>query len=252
MMQPGTILRILVANANTTEPITALCADAARAAAGPRTEILPATPRFGPAVIATRAEDAVAAHGLLSLLAEHAGRVDAVLLAVSLDTALEAARQMMPCPVVGMTEAACVTALLLGGRFGLVTMGGVEPHRERIARHGLSARLAGLRGIAATPQDALRDPAAVEAALDGAIAEVVAEGADAVVLGGAALAGLAPRLQPRAAVPLLDGIACGVRLLEGLAALGSPKQAAGSYAAPRGRESLGLDPALAALLRGGG
>lgn len=76
------------------------------------------------------------------------------------------------------------------------------------------------------------------------------DGADAVVLGGAALAGLAPRLQPRAPVPLLDGIACGVRLAEALVALRLPKPARGSLAQPTGRDSLGLDAALAALLRG--
>src|SRR5919202_1309376 len=157
-------MRILVANANTTEAITTLCAEAARAAARPGTEIIPATPRFGPAVISSRAENAIAAHGLLSLLAGHAGQVDGVLLAVSLDAALDAARQIMPCPVVGMTEAACLTAGLLGARFGLVTMGGIETYRELISgRHGLGARLAGLAGIAATPQDALRAPERVEA-----------------------------------------------------------------------------------------
>ncbi|TCZ58572.1 aspartate/glutamate racemase family protein [Roseicella aquatilis] len=244
-------MRLLVANANTTEAITELCAAAARGAAGPGTEIIPATPRFGPAVIATRAEDAIAAHGLLSLLAEHAGQVDGVLLAVSLDTALEAARQLMPCPVVGMTEAACLAACLLGGRFGLVTMGSVEPYRERIARHGLAPRLAALRGIALTPQDAVRDPQAVASQMDAAIAEVVAEGADAVVLGGAALAGMGPRLQRQAAVPLLDGIACGVKLLEMLVTLRLPRSSTGSYAPPQRRGTLGLDPALAALLRGG-
>ena len=94
-------MRLLVANANTTQAITDACAAAARAAAAPGTEIIPATPRFGPAVISTRAENVIAGHALLDLLAEHAGRVDAVLLAVSHDTALDAARQMMPCPVVG-------------------------------------------------------------------------------------------------------------------------------------------------------
>ncbi|NOG69240.1 aspartate/glutamate racemase family protein [Roseicella sp. DB1501] len=242
-------IRLLVANANTTDAITDLCAAAARAAAAPGTEIVPATPRFGPAVIATRAEGAIAAHGLLALLAEHAGAVDGVLLAVSHDTALEAARQLLPCPVVGMTEAACFAACLLGGRFGLVTMGSVDPYRERIAQHGLATRLAALRGIALTPQDAVRDPEAVARQMDAAIAEVVAEGADAVVLGGAALAGMGPRLQRAARVPLLDGIACGVKLLEMLVALRPPKPLTGSYAPPLGRESKGLDPALAALLR---
>jgi allantoin racemase len=243
--------RILVANANTTEAITALCAASARAAARPGTEIVAATPRFGPAVIATRAEGAVAAHGLLSLLAEHAGKVDGVVLAVSHDTALEAARQAMPCPVVGMTEAACLVACTLGGRFGLATMGSVEPYRELIARHGLSGRLSGLAAIALTPQDAVRDPEAVAREMDREIASLVAGGADSVILGGAALAGMGPRLQREAKVPLLDGVACGVALVEGLIALGLPKPLVGSYAAPRGRETVGLDPALAGLLRGG-
>jgi len=244
-------MRLLVANANTTEAITRLCADAACAAASPGTTILPATPRFGATVISTRAENIIAGHALLSLLAEHAGQVDGVLLAVSHDTALEAARQLLPCPVVGMTEAACLTACLVGGRFGLVTLGAVETYRERIAAYGLGGRLAGLRGASATPQDAVRDPEGVAALIQAEIAALVAEGADSVILGGAALAGMAGALQPAAPVPLLDGIACGVRLLEMLVALKLPKPRTGSYAAPSGREVTGVEPMLAAMLRGG-
>ena len=193
-------MKLLVANANTTEAITALCAATARAAAAPGTEIIPATPRFGPAVISTRAENVVAGHALLECLAEHAGQVDAVLLAVSHDTALEAARSLLACPVVGMTEAACLTACLLGGRFGLVTMGMTEPYRERIAQYGLTERLAGLGAIAMTPPEALADPEGAAAQLRAAIAELAGRGADAVVLGGAALAGMLPRVQPGAPV----------------------------------------------------
>ena len=243
-------MRLLVANANTTQAITEACAAAARAAAPPGTEIIPATPRFGPAVIATRAENVIAGHALLELLAEHAGKVDACLLAVSHDTALEAARQMMPCPVVGMTEAACLTACLAGGRFGLVTFGGVETYRELIARHGLSSRLAGLAGVDATPPEAVADPGRVGAMVLAAVEGLAAQGADSVVLGGAALAGFDRRLQPRAPVALLDGMACGVRLAEMLVALNLPKPRDGSFAACAGRDSLGLSPALAALLKG--
>ncbi|WP_160000211.1 aspartate/glutamate racemase family protein [Roseomonas sp. 18066] len=240
-------MRILVANANTTEAITELCAAAARAVASPGVEVIAATPRFGPAVISSRAENVVAGHALLELLAEHAGQVDAVVLAVSHDTALEAARQVMPCPVVGMTEAACFAACMLATRFGLVTLGGVETYRELIGRHGLSSRLAGLEGIATTPQEALRDPDAAAALLEAAIARLVAQGAEAVVLGGAALAGMAGRLT--APVPVLDGMACGVRLAEALAGLRVARPHAGSLAPVRGRETSGLGPALAALLQ---
>jgi allantoin racemase len=243
-------MRILIANANTTEAITEACVAAARRAAAPGTAILGATPAFGPRVIATRAENAIAAHALLATLAEHAGQVEAVVLAVSHDTALEAARQLMPCPVVGMTEAACLAACLLGGRFAVLTLGHAAAYEELVARHGLSARCAAVRGIPATPQDTLRDPAGVQAQLLDAIADL-AERADAVVLAGAVLAGMDRVLQPRSPLPLLDGIGCAVKLAEMMVGLGLPKPRLGSYAPPAGREAVGLSAPLAALLRGG-
>ncbi|MFC0384276.1 aspartate/glutamate racemase family protein [Muricoccus vinaceus] len=244
-------MRILLANANTTEAITERCAAAGRAVASPGTEIVPGTPRFGPAVISSGLENAIAAHGILDLLAEHAGSVDAVVLAVSLDTALEAARQLMPCPVVGMTEAACLTACMLGNRFGLVTFGHTESYRQLVERHGLSSRLSGLVGVDFTPQRALSDPEAAVRAVAEGIAALAAGGADSVVLGGAALAGMEPALRAASPVPLLDGIACAVRMAEVLVALAPPKPRHGPMAPVRGRDSVGLSPALATLLRGG-
>lgn len=242
-------MRILVANANTTEAITQACVTAARQAAGIGTVIVGATPSFGPSVISTRVENAIAGHALLETLAEHAGRVDAVVLAVSHDTALEAARQMMPCPVVGMTEAACLTACLLGGRFGVLTLGQVTPYEELVARHGLSARCAEVRGLPIAPPQVLEDPDGAARALLEAIGAMAAR-CDSVVLAGAVLAGMDRVLQDRAALPLLDGIACGVKLAEMLVGLGAPKPRAGSYAPPQGRSALGLSEALGALLKG--
>jgi allantoin racemase len=158
---------------------------------------------------------------------------------------------MMPCPVVGMTEAACLTALMLGGRFGLVTFGGVETYRDLIGRHGLSSRLSGLAGLDLTPPDAVRDPEGAAARVLEAVERLAREGADAVVLGGAALAGMDRRLAGRASVPLLDGVACAVKQAEALVALALPKPRVGSYAAPAGRASVGLSPALTSRLKGG-
>lgn len=243
-------MRILVANANTTVAITEACVAAARQAASPGTEILGATPAFGPAVISTRAENAIAAHPMLEVLAPHAGSVDAVVLAVSHDTALEAARQLMPCPVLGMTEAACLVGCTQGARFAILTLGAPGLYEELVARHGLAARCSEVRGLPITPQQVLADPPAVHAALLAAI-EDLAKRADSVVLAGAVLAGMDRLLQPRAAVPLLDGIACAVRLAEALVGLGLPKPRQGSFAAPRDRVAEGLSQPLAALLRGG-
>lgn len=240
-------MNLLLANANTTQAITDLCAASARAAASEQTKIIPATPRFGPAVISTRVENAIAAHAVLELLAEYDPEtIDGVLLAVSHDTALEAARQLMPCPVLGMTEAACLVALTQGGRFGLVTFGATEPYRELLTRHGFAPRLAGLAGVDTTPQKSLEDPAGTAAMVQSAIAGLVAEGADSIVLGGAAMAGMGSGLT--APVPLLDGIACGVRLLEGIVGLRLPRPSTGSYAPATGRAVPGVSEKLARRL----
>src|SRR4051812_47582906 len=132
-------MRLLVVNANTSESVTEAVAAEARRVAAPGTEILPVTGAFGARVITTRAENAVAEHALLDALARHQGAFDAVLIAVSYDTGLRAARELMPVPVVGMTEAALFAAAMLGGRFGLVTFGkGTLPlYRDTVELHGL-------------------------------------------------------------------------------------------------------------------
>jgi allantoin racemase len=242
-------MRLLLVNPNTTEGVTRLCAEEARCVAAPGTDIVPLTAAFGAKIITSRAENAVAAHALLDLLAQHAGEADAVLLAVSYDTGLLAAREMLPVPVVGMTEAAMLAALLVGTRFGLVTFGTPGQYRDLVAERGLLARLANIRTVQAGAVDAYADPARVQDLVLQAAGTLVAEdGADAVVLCGAAMAGMAARLQPRAPVPLLDGIAAGVPLCEMLVRLALPAPTAGSLVAPHERETSGLSPALAALL----
>jgi allantoin racemase len=103
---------------------------------------------------------------------------------------------------------------------------------------------------AAAARTAAADPAAVAVKVTEAARDLLCGGADAMILGGAALAGMGERIQAEVPVPLVDGIAAAVRLAEALAPLGLKKPAAGSYAAPKGRASVGLAVPLAALLGG--
>lgn len=244
-------MRLLVANPNTTPQVTELCARAARAVASPGTEIIPLTGRFGARIINSRAENAIAAHAMLDLLAEHAAGADAVLLAVSYDTALMAAREVLPVPVVGMTEASMLAACLLGARFGLVTFGTPALYRELVAQQGLTERLAGIKVIAASAVDAYSSPDAVDAMVAEAATALAEEtGAEVAVLCGAAMAGMPARIAARVPVPVLDGIAAGVGMCEMLVRLRPAKARLGSLAHPGARASTGLAPALEALLKG--
>lgn len=242
-------MRILLVNPNTTAAVTESCARVAREVAAPGTEIVPLTGEFGARIISSRAENAIAAHGLLTLLARHHADADAVLLAVSYDTALSAGREMLSIPVVGMTEAALLTAHLVGTRFGLVTFGTPAAYRELVAGHGLAARFAGLRSIDTAASTVYADPQSVEKrVIEAATALAKEDGAECVVLSGAAMAGFANRIKDAVPVPVLDGIACGIPLCEMLVRLQLRAPIIGSMVPPAGRETSGLDPALAALL----
>lgn len=247
-------MKLLLVNPNTTQAVTDAVLAAAQAAARAGTELKAVTGPFGPVVIGSRAENALAQHGVLQLVAEHAGGCDAVVLAVSLDTGLWACRELLPIPVIGMTEAGLLIGCTLGTRIGLVTYGRrMAPlYRELVSSHGLAARLAGVATIDLTPQQTFSDPGLVEAAVVAAARRLVdEEGAEAVLLAGAAMAAMAARLEPAIDVPLLDGVACAVALAEAQAGLKRPRARSGSVSATGGRAVVGVSPALTALFAGG-
>lgn len=246
-------MRLLLVNANTTEAVTEKIAGEARRVARPGTEILAVTGRFGGSIVSTRSEIAIAEHAALDLAARHAGEADAVLIGVSFDVGLRALRELLPVPVVGMTEAACLTASLLGGRFGLVTYGrrNAQTFREIVAGYGLAGRLAGVSAVDLSPSDMLTDPAAASMAVAAAARDLVEiDGAEAVVLAGATMAGLPAAIQPAVPAPLVEGIASGVGLAEVLARLHPGGAFGGSYAAVGGRQSTGIAAELARMLAG--
>lgn len=245
-------MRLLLVNANTTQRVTDLVVAEARLHAAPGTEIVGATAGFGVAIVSTDAENVVAGHAALDLLAGHAGQVDAAVLAISMDTALSAAQGLLGVPVLGMTAAALHTACLVGRRFGVVTFGAVTRglYLDLVRESGLSARMVGCETIALANAASYLDHAVLDAAALEAVARLEQAGAASVVLVGAATTGMARRLQAQMAVPLLDGIACGVRLAEAMVGLGlRPARAA---PLPKEAPPAGLSAALAAALGGSG
>jgi Asp/Glu/hydantoin racemase len=85
-----------------------------------------------------------------------------------------------------------------------------------------------------------RDPDGAIAILADAARDAARDGAGVVVLGGAGLAGLAPRVAPLVTVPVLDSLDCALAAALG----GAPR------ATPRARQApqSGLAPALERLL----
>lgn len=214
--------RILLINPNTTQSVTALAVEHVRRIAGEGAEIVPVTGRFGARYIASRAAAAVAGHAALDALGEHGAGCDAVYLACFGDPGLAALKEVSPVPVVGMAEAACQVAAEGGRRFGIVTGGALWPAMltEFVTLLGLRESLSGIRAVAPTGGEIARDPDRALAGLAAACRACAAEdGAEAVILGGAGLAGLAARIQPDVPCPVICSVEAGTRAV--LAAAGT-------------------------------
>ena len=210
-------MRLLLLNPNTSTSMTDRLSKVARAAAPSGVVIEPATATRGFPYIASRVEAQVAGAIALEDIAARLERdeepVDGIIVAAFGDPGVRAARELFDVPVVGMAEAAIVSATLVGDRFAVVTF---TPLMRRwyldcVHDSGLGGRCT---GVVTLPRQALEIDAVAErlsAELEAlASACIVDDMADSVILGGAPLAGLASRLQPGVPGPLIDPVTVAV------------------------------------------
>jgi allantoin racemase len=209
-------MRLLFINPNSTESMTETIASAARHAAPPGVEIIARTNRVGPPAIQGEVDGAAALPGLLAEIAA-ADEPDAIVIACFDDTGLSEARALAPCPVLGIGQAAYLAAVLLGRRFSVVTTLEVSvPILEaNLAAYGLTGACARVRasGVPVLEVERAGDAIAAEAAR--ALAE---DGARAIVLGCAGMAGLTERLAVLP-VPVIDGVTAATHLAVAAVAL---------------------------------
>ena len=240
-------MRVLLLNPNTSVAMTARMATAAQAALAPDVQITALTAATGLPYIASRAEAQLAGAAVLETLAAHHAGHDAAVIAAYGDPGLIAARELFDLPVVGMAEAAMLTACQLGARFAIVTFSpALLPwYEDAVALAGLSARCVGLYAVrrafqvVTEVQDELRPE--ILALAEGA----VADGADTVILAGAPLAGLAAALRDAVPVPLIDPLASALGQAQALVRLGTRPPTAGRFARPPAKPATGLTGALA-------
>ena len=209
--------RLLVINPNTSASVSALLQTHVQAAAGLHVQVSTVTARFGAPYISDEAGYAVASHATLdawaAALAGAKQAPDAVLIGCFGDPGLLALRESSPVPVTGLAEAAFIEAAR-HGRFAIVT-GGERwgPMLQRLAQAlGHAPSLAGIHTVAPTGAQLAADPAAARTLLAQACRDAVRQlGAQAVILGGAGLAGMAASLQPGVGVPIIDSVLAGAR-----------------------------------------
>jgi allantoin racemase len=246
-------LRILMINPNTTDALTQRLAGVARACVGATHEILPRTAPRGFPYVSSRAEAQIAGTIVLEMIAAETAAYDAVVVAAYGDPGLRAAREMLDVPVVGMAEAAMLTACMLGDRFSVVTFSDrlTSWFHEGVVAARLESRLASIRALTAAPP-ALSDVAELLREPLQELCRRAAEEdrADVVILAGAPLAGLAQRIGADLPLMALDPISAAVAQACALATVAPAGATAGGFKRPPRKESVGLAPPLARWLGG--
>ena len=246
-------MRLLILNPNISTSVTDLIEAEARRSASAGTDITMCTAAFGVAYIETRFEALIGAYATAQLAAEHHTGHDAVIVAAFGDPGLTALREVLPVPVLGLTESALASACLLGNRFSIIAISQrIQAwYGEVVHANGLAARLASIRALD-RPLASIGDVQTEHAqALRGLCHKVVEQdGAEVIILAGAPLAGLARSLRGQLPVPVVDGVSSAVRHAETLVALAPGRATGGSFAMPPVKPNQGLPEALRRLLAG--
>jgi allantoin racemase len=196
--------RILLVNGNSSQSVTDRLASLAKAAA-PQLEFIPCTPQGGPAYVSTPADVSLAAGKVVETIAQaiQVEEPDSCIIACFGEPGLLEARRRFDFPVVGMAEASMLTAMQLGGDFAIVTLGEHWPAMlsDLVRVYGVEDRCIGIELVEGTPLELMGDSKRA-AELVTAVAKKC--GAPIIIVGGAALTGLASAIGPLPKILLVD------------------------------------------------
>jgi Asp/Glu/hydantoin racemase len=246
-------MNLLLINPNTSHSVSELIAAEARRAAAPGTQVSVLTAPFGVAYIETRFEALIGAYAAATLAAEHWRSHDAIVVAAFGDPGLAGLREALDIPVVGLTEAALMSACMLGQRFSIIAISRrIQAwYRETVQANGLAGRLASIRSLDQPLQDIGRVQEDHAERLQALCRSAVEDdGADVLIIAGAPLAGLARSIKDRIPVPVVDGVSSAVCHAQSLASLAPAPARLGSFAPPPIKPNQGLSEAMARLLSG--
>jgi Asp/Glu/hydantoin racemase len=209
---------IVLINPNSSEGATQSMAGLAQTELGEAATVEGVSNAGAPALLTTPEDMANAIPGVVAAGVEAAKdpKVAAIIVSAFSDPGLPELRAAVKIPVFGIGEEVFRAAAEGGRPFGIVT---VTPNPELVASFEAKAEELGFgdqyRGTRVTPGDPnelVKDPEKLDAALAVAAKESIEEdGAQAVIMGGGPLSASALRLQPEFDVPLVVAVNAAAR-----------------------------------------
>src|SRR2546425_2181072 len=230
-------MKLLVVNPNSSEAVTAQIMESARRAASAGTELVGITTKGGTRNIDSAFGDYLSGAFMIRTCLESVEMhgPDAVVLAGFGRVGVDALKEALTIPVVSIAESSMAVACLLGHRFTTLTMlQQFIPYQQDLVRYyGFEAKCASVRAINVNVEECVTDRERTLRELTEQIRHIVAEDrAEVVILACAGLCGYDVELSRLAGVPVLDPVAVGVKIAEGLVGLGLSHSKVRKFAAP--------------------
>ncbi len=225
--------KALVINPNTSDNMTAEIETTARRVFQPPWSCVVAPAPAGPESLESWTDYHLASVSVLPLLDRHQDAAGVVLACFG-DPGLYVLKEVSQGPVVGIAEAAMSMALLAGAKFGILAgMGRASALMDSmVSTYGLERRYAGTKSLEMRVLDFEADRTRTLAALEKASSELRMNGAEVLLLGCAGLTGFVDELQQRTAMPVIDPVEAGCRMLQAMHASGLGTSHLGLYARP--------------------
>jgi allantoin racemase len=237
-------MRILLINPNTSASFTEKVGRIAARYAAPGTQVSALNPASGPRSIESIYDELLSSPGTLQVILENLDSFDGFVIACYSDhPTLYAAREITDKPVLGIAEASMLAACMLGHKFSVVTTNAEwEPLLwDAVNHYGLAQRCASVRstGMPVLALEAGEDDT-YQLILQGAQKALAEDGAEVICLGCAGMAGLDKRLEAALGVPVIDGVAAALKLLEAMLGYGLRTSKRRAYARPGYKELVNM------------
>ena len=214
-------MKLLLINPNTSDGFTAIAQKAADAYKNTDTIVKAVSSPCGPQTLEGYFDEIVSSMGVLETVQREKDQYDGFIVACfSNHFSIYAARQLTDKPVVGIFEPPMLLAKQLGAKFSIVTP---SPRWKPLLEEGLEtvrmkSDCASIRviGLDVEELEHLSEDELEQHLFETSRQAISQDGAEVIVLGCCGLAGMDKRLHARRGVPVLDPVACAVKVLEDL------------------------------------
>ena len=250
-------MRLMILNPNTTEDFTRALQTSAEEVKSPGTELVCLNPASGPRSIESVYDELLSCGPSLEVLISRQAEFDGFIIACyGNHPVITAARERLNQPVVGIMEASLYLACVVGHTFSVISSGdrAVTMFWDAIKAFGIQDRCASVRSTG-TPVLALEGSGKAkveEMILAEARKAVEEDGAEVISLGCAGMTGLDKRLKRELGVPVIDGVAAAVKLIEALVGCGIQTSKRRAYSPLDPKEMVNLPEVFSIPHRNGG